>query len=150
MGDTWERDPPNQTESLTSLLDWHTSKRGGLTIKRLLMSFALTLFFLALGTSSKPPTFALVPSLVSSAVPIDCKDGCRAERWNIKTLTDDNADNVDFTPKEKSADSDCNCRLRYRPKICWRDHGDIQLHVPGRWVSIFRFVWLLRVMVRQL
>jgi len=73
MGDTWERDPPNQTESLTSLLDWHTSKRGGLTIKRLLMSFALTLFFLALGTSSKPPTFALVPSLVSSAVPIDCK-----------------------------------------------------------------------------
>jgi hypothetical protein len=81
-------------------------------MKHLLLSFVLTLFFLALGTSSKPPTFALVPSLVSSAVPIDCKDGCGAERWNIKTLTDDNADNVDFTPKEKSVQW---LRTRTRP-----------------------------------
>jgi len=71
-------------------------------MKRLLLLLALTLFFLALGTSSKPTTFAFVSPLVSPAVPIDCKDGCGAERWNIKTLTDDNADSIDFSPKEKS------------------------------------------------
>src|SRR5205807_7702069 len=79
------------------LRDWHTTNRGGPIMKRLLLSFALTLLFLSFGTSSKPTTFALV-----SPFPIDCKDGCGAERWNIKTLTDDNADNIDFSPNEKS------------------------------------------------
>lgn len=70
-------------------------------MKRLLLTFALTLFTLALGINSKPTTFALVSPLASPAVPIDCQDGCGAERWNIKTLTDENADNVDFIPQRK-------------------------------------------------